>query len=408
MGVGSPEYILLFHKPQTDRPGYADVPVTKDKADYTRARWQVDAHAFWRSSGDRPSPPTSSPRSPRPDVPAVHRADAARGLRLRVARPHRRGPRRPRRAAGDVHEPRARLVAPRRVARRQPDAHPQHRAVPPRAAMHVCPLQFDIVDRLIERYSNPGDLVYDPFGGLFTVPSARSRLGRRGRRSSSTRLLPRRREVPAARTKERQRKQKWREENRRRKADGDATVPSPETGHETGRSTGQGTDGGPDPHALGDAGAHVPGHPRPGPSPVEPPLPPTSPEATRDDERGEGWFDLDDHTDPLAALTARVHARRPEWTPRGIRQAAVDCIGDGRSRDATAVALLRVADDPASFAPGRVRADGPWWRGAAPAPARTSDPPPGCPAHPGTSRRRDGECAGCWQDRTGITAGGTR
>lgn len=54
MGVGSPEYILLFRKPQTDRTrGYADTPVVKDKADYTRARWQTDAHAFWRSNGDR-------------------------------------------------------------------------------------------------------------------------------------------------------------------------------------------------------------------------------------------------------------------------------------------------------------------------------------------------------------------
>src|SRR5690606_9091130 len=50
MGVGSPEYILLFHKPQTDRTkGYADEPVTKRKAlqtadplDYSRARWQID------------------------------------------------------------------------------------------------------------------------------------------------------------------------------------------------------------------------------------------------------------------------------------------------------------------------------------------------------------------------------
>ena len=55
MGAGSPEYILLFHKPQSDRTkGYADTPVTKDKEEYTRARWQVDAHAFWRSSGNRP------------------------------------------------------------------------------------------------------------------------------------------------------------------------------------------------------------------------------------------------------------------------------------------------------------------------------------------------------------------
>ncbi|WP_140489873.1 DNA methyltransferase [Bifidobacterium sp. UTBIF-68] len=54
MGVGCPEYVLLFHKPQTDRSkGYADIPVAKSKDDYSRARWQVDAHAFWRSSGNR-------------------------------------------------------------------------------------------------------------------------------------------------------------------------------------------------------------------------------------------------------------------------------------------------------------------------------------------------------------------
>ena len=50
-----------------------------------------------------------------------------------------------------------------------------------RMAMHVCPLQFDIVDRLIERYSNPGEVVYDPFGGLMTVPLRAIKAGRRGR-----------------------------------------------------------------------------------------------------------------------------------------------------------------------------------------------------------------------------------
>ena len=55
MGVGSPEYVLLFRKPQTDRTkGYADDRVEHDKSDYTKGRWQIDAHAFWRSSGDRP------------------------------------------------------------------------------------------------------------------------------------------------------------------------------------------------------------------------------------------------------------------------------------------------------------------------------------------------------------------
>ena len=46
--------------------------------------------------------------------------------------------------------------------------------------MHVCPLQLDIVDRIINRYSNPGDLVLDPFGGLGTVALEAMKAGRRG------------------------------------------------------------------------------------------------------------------------------------------------------------------------------------------------------------------------------------
>lgn len=54
MGYGMPEYLLLFRKPQTNREkGYGDIPVTKEKARYSKARWQVDAHAFTRSSGNR-------------------------------------------------------------------------------------------------------------------------------------------------------------------------------------------------------------------------------------------------------------------------------------------------------------------------------------------------------------------
>ena len=46
--------------------------------------------------------------------------------------------------------------------------------------MHVCPLQLDIVERIINRYSNKGDLVYDPFGGLMTVPMTAVKMGRHG------------------------------------------------------------------------------------------------------------------------------------------------------------------------------------------------------------------------------------
>ena len=49
-----------------------------------------------------------------------------------------------------------------------------------RKQMHVCPLQLDIVERIINRYSNEGDLVLDPFGGLMTVPMTAVKMDRKG------------------------------------------------------------------------------------------------------------------------------------------------------------------------------------------------------------------------------------
>ncbi len=54
MGAGLPEYLMVFRKPPTDGSnGYADVPVVKSKTEFTRPRWQFDAHGYARSSGDR-------------------------------------------------------------------------------------------------------------------------------------------------------------------------------------------------------------------------------------------------------------------------------------------------------------------------------------------------------------------
>lgn len=50
-----------------------------------------------------------------------------------------------------------------------------------RKQLHVCPLQLDIVERIIERYTNPGDEAFDPFSGLGTVPMMAVRMGRKGR-----------------------------------------------------------------------------------------------------------------------------------------------------------------------------------------------------------------------------------
>lgn len=43
-----------------------------------------------------------------------------------------------------------------------------------------CPLPLDIVERCIVRYSNPDEVIYDPFAGLHTVPYMAIKLGRQG------------------------------------------------------------------------------------------------------------------------------------------------------------------------------------------------------------------------------------
>jgi len=46
--------------------------------------------------------------------------------------------------------------------------------------MHLCPLQFDICDRIIVQFSQEGERVLDPFVGLGTVALAAVKLGREG------------------------------------------------------------------------------------------------------------------------------------------------------------------------------------------------------------------------------------
>ena len=185
MGVGSPEYILIFRKPQSDRTkGYADAPVKKSKAEYTRAQWQVDAHAFWRSSGNRLLT-AEDLAGMGPDKLArafteytmshiydyEHHIKIGKDLELRGALPSSFMSMAPGSHVADVwHDVnRMRTLNGDQTARGLQN--------------HVCPLQIDIVDRLINRYSNPGELVYDPFCGLGTVPYRAIKLGRKGQGS---------------------------------------------------------------------------------------------------------------------------------------------------------------------------------------------------------------------------------
>lgn len=46
---------------------------------------------------------------------------------------------------------------------------------------HICPLQLDIIERCINRFSMKTDSVFDPFGGIFSTPYIASKLGRESR-----------------------------------------------------------------------------------------------------------------------------------------------------------------------------------------------------------------------------------
>ena len=181
MGVGSPEYVLLLRKPQTDRTrGYADTPVRKSKAEYSLARWQVDAHAFWRSSGNRLlTAEELASYGPGKLAKAFTEFSLAnvydfefhvaigQELQAKGALPSTFMSLAPGSHCADVWHDVTRMLTL--------NGEQSRRAV----EKHVCPLQFDIVDRLIERYSMHDELVYDPFHGLGTVGVRAIKLGRR-------------------------------------------------------------------------------------------------------------------------------------------------------------------------------------------------------------------------------------
>lgn len=182
MGVGCPEYILLFRKLPTDRSkAYADEKVVKSKDEYTRAQWQIDAHGFWRSSGDRLMTKDEIMAMDTGKIQAAYRKysrgtvyDYAEHVKLAKDLD-----------AEDKLPATFMVVAPGSWTDQVWDDINRMRTLNTtqsqrRQQMHVCPLQLDIVDRLINRYSNPGELVLDPFGGIGTVALEAMKAGRRG------------------------------------------------------------------------------------------------------------------------------------------------------------------------------------------------------------------------------------
>ena len=204
MGAGMPEYLLLFRKPPTDMSnGYADEPVVKDKASYTRSRWQIDAHGFMRSNGDRLLTPEDLQSVPHDRIFKLFRQDSMRNVydfekHVELSESLERC-----QECGHIHAGDRRCAdcdckiagsrLPATFMLLQPQSwHPdvwtditRMRTLNLNQSManrefHVCPLQLDLVDRVINQFSMPGEIVFDPFAGIGTVPMRAVSLGRKG------------------------------------------------------------------------------------------------------------------------------------------------------------------------------------------------------------------------------------
>jgi hypothetical protein len=183
MGVGMPEYLLLFRKPPSDSiNAYADIPVIKSKEDYSLSKWQVDAHGFTRSSGDRAILPDEFAQlTAHKKMFKIYKDISLNEIydfEYHVA-------------IGDALEVVGKLPTDFMLLQPQSwsdevwtditrmrtfNASQKNKG----KEMHLCPMQIDIAKRVIVQMSNPGDNVLDPFGGLMTVPAIAVEEGRFG------------------------------------------------------------------------------------------------------------------------------------------------------------------------------------------------------------------------------------
>ncbi len=181
MGVGSPEYLLLFFKPQTDLSrGYSDVPVVKSKQEYTRGQWQIDARAKWNSSGNSLLMPDEI-RKLGVDILgkkfSTHFQDHIYNYEQHVASANALDKEGKLPATFEMLKVPARMdnvwddiVRMRTLNSKQTQSKEQN---------HICPFQLDIVQRAINLWSNPGDEIADPFGGIGSVGYEAITMGRK-------------------------------------------------------------------------------------------------------------------------------------------------------------------------------------------------------------------------------------
>lgn len=182
MGVGCPEYLFILRKlPSDTSRAYADTPVEKTKELYSRGQWQIDARAKWNSSGNRFLTPDEIRQLPIDKINRYFKDFMQEmiydyDLHVDVAKSMEKINKLPA-TFQTLNIPSRSFFVWDDVNRMLTLNGNQSQK---KLNMHICPLQFDIVDRCINRFSNPNELVFDPFGGLMTVPYRAILAGRKG------------------------------------------------------------------------------------------------------------------------------------------------------------------------------------------------------------------------------------
>jgi hypothetical protein len=165
-GVGMPEYLLLFRKPHTataEGGQWSDERIDSlDDEGYGLPRWQLDANSLWRSSGERLLLPYEQDGySYAAHVAYLEELDR----RVELGRAHGQPvPTDNPWVWWDIERIR---VLNGRIAREAKDEK------------HIAPLQLDLIERCVTRWSNPGDIVLDYFMGIGSVGVIALKMGRK-------------------------------------------------------------------------------------------------------------------------------------------------------------------------------------------------------------------------------------
>lgn len=171
MGVGLPEYVLLFRKkPTENNNAYADEPCVKTKEEYPIDTWQLDAHAYWKSSGNRFMSSEELSTAEMKSVFNRWRKFDKENIynfqeHLKVCSDLEK--------AGKLSRLFMTIPPTSNNDMVWTDVNRMNTLNTNQAnrkkEKHICPLQLDVIERLINRFTMKGDTIDDPFGGLFST-----------------------------------------------------------------------------------------------------------------------------------------------------------------------------------------------------------------------------------------------